>query len=299
MSVALAAINRHVGAGRLALSKRLGPGLTHVGGAPLLQGRSKLWRSGACTSAAAASTGRRRFFHTILLHAHDWRHTARQSAAQPFIPGPSTGCPVLHRPPALPQPIQRGPCPAALCSFVVEADIEMGGQMRIPRVCPTQKRECKSKEFRWGAWLCLHAGAVNHCCCRGARVFFEAPGLPEHVAFPACHTVWRRPTAPVHWHQRAFAAPRAMSCRHDDGMSAFTNWQEVRIQEQEQGGSGSPRALTVLLLDDLADAGVQVGGGCPSLGLPPAGQTHCQQNCSCKALRCAQGAAFLPVECSC
>lgn len=79
-------------------------------------------------------------------------------------------------------------------SFVVEADIEMGGQMRIPRVCPTQKRECKSKEFR-----------------------------------------------------------------HDDGMSAFTNWQEVRIQEQEQGGSGSPRALTVLLLDDLADAGVQVG----------------------------------------
>ncbi|KAL4423819.1 hypothetical protein ABPG75_001120 [Micractinium tetrahymenae] len=79
-------------------------------------------------------------------------------------------------------------------SFVVEADIEMGGQMRVPRECPTQKRECKSKEFR-----------------------------------------------------------------HDDGMSAFTNWQEVRIQEQEQSSSGSPRALTVLLLDDLVDAGVQVG----------------------------------------
>ncbi|KAL4446253.1 hypothetical protein ABPG77_003060 [Micractinium sp. CCAP 211/92] len=79
-------------------------------------------------------------------------------------------------------------------SFVVEADIEMGGQMRIPRECPTQKRECRSKEFR-----------------------------------------------------------------HDDGMSAFTNWQEVRVQEQEHGGSGSPRSLAVLLLDDLADAGVQVG----------------------------------------
>lgn len=62
-------------------------------------------------------------------------------------------------------------------------------------------------------------------------------------------------------------------------MSAFTNWQEVRIQEREQAGSGSPRPLTVLLLDDLADAGVQVGGAPLGLAmLRPAGLPACWQH---------------------
>lgn len=79
------------------------------------------------------------------------------------------------------------------------------------------------------------------------------------------------------------------TCRHDDGMSAFTNWQEVRIQEQEHGGSGSPRSLAVLLLDDLADAGVQVGGEC--LVLAPAARSG-----ACSTAE--QQAAQLTVDCS-
>lgn len=47
--------------------------------------------------------------------------------------------------------------------------------------------------------------------------------------------------------------------RHCEGMSIFTNWQEVRMQEQSQASSASGAPLSVLLLDDLADLGVQVG----------------------------------------
>lgn len=49
--------------------------------------------------------------------------------------------------------------------------------------------------------------------------------------------------------------------RHVEGGSLFTNWQEVRVQEQSQGSAaaGAPRSITVLLQDDLADQ-AQVGG---------------------------------------
>ena len=52
--------------------------------------------------------------------------------------------------------------------------------------------------------------------------------------------------------------------RHCEEVALYTNWQEVRIQDQmQQGSSGGAGAhkggLTVLLLDDLADT-CQVGG---------------------------------------
>ena len=49
-------------------------------------------------------------------------------------------------------------------------------------------------------------------------------------------------------------------CRHCEEVSLFTNWQEIRIQEHSQASSstGTPKALAVLLQDDLADC--QVGG---------------------------------------
>ncbi|KAI7846329.1 hypothetical protein COHA_000166 [Chlorella ohadii] len=80
--------------------------------------------------------------------------------------------------------------------FVVQADIELGGTVVLPPVCPSESAKP----------------------CRGT------------------------------------------SFRHVEGGSLFTNWQEVRVQEQSQGSvaAGAPRSLTVLLQDELADQ-AQVG----------------------------------------
>ena len=70
-----------------------------------------------------------------------------------------------------------------------------------------------------------------------------------------------------------------------EGGSLFTNWQEVRVQEQSQGSAaaGAPRSLTVLLQDELADQ-AQVGGeyliayglGDPMfVGLPKSSASQC------------------------
>lgn len=60
-----------------------------------------------------------------------------------------------------------------------------------------------------------------------------------------------------------------------EGGSLFTNWQEVRVQEQSQGSvaAGAPRSLTVLLQDELADQ-AQVGG--EFLGWMRPFQYHCK-----------------------
>ncbi|KAL4853474.1 putative DNA helicase MCM9 [Chlorella vulgaris] len=60
----------------------------------------------------------------------------------------------------------------------------------------------------------------------------------------------------------------ATSFKHCEEAAVYTNWQQVRVQEQASssygcggsggGGSGTPRALSVLLLDELADS-CQVG----------------------------------------
>jgi hypothetical protein len=49
--------------------------------------------------------------------------------------------------------------------------------------------------------------------------------------------------------------------RHCEEEATYTNWQELRVQEHvaESSTVGTPKSLTVLLQDDLADS-CQVGG---------------------------------------
>lgn len=136
------------------------------GGHPFLQDPSRPWRSGACMSAAAASTGRH--LTARRRHAMIVIHTPEKSAAGGSLLWPA------NRLACTPQRCQALPQAAPPCHYT-------DGKLchRMPRPCPCLLPRAAlwwRQTLRWAGRCASHGSAPHRSASAGAKSLGEVAG---------------------------------------------------------------------------------------------------------------------------